>query len=122
MGRSVSRNVANFYILVHDVINLLYYECWTDKKKYIYQQNDGVAMGGPASSTTAQIYMQGYERTAITTLPDDGRSMSQTDAHLNILVHDVINLLYYEYWTDKKKYIFTNKLVALPWEVQHLQS
>ena len=29
-------------------------------------------MGGPASSTTAEIYMQAYERTAITTLPDDG--------------------------------------------------
>ena len=25
-------------------------------------------MGGPASSTTAEIYMQGYERTAITTV------------------------------------------------------
>ena len=28
------------------------------------------------------------------TLPDDGRSISQNVAHLNILVHDVINLLY----------------------------
>ena len=27
-------------------------------------------------------------------------------AHLNILVHDVINLLYYEYWTDKQKYFY----------------
>ena len=27
----------------------------------------GVAMGGPASSTTAEIHMQGYECTAITT-------------------------------------------------------
>ena len=26
--------------------------------------------------------------------PDDGRSISQNVAHLNILVHDVINLLY----------------------------
>ena len=26
-----------------------------------------VSMGGPASSTTAEIYMQAYERTAITT-------------------------------------------------------
>ena len=32
-----------------------------------YQQTDGVAMGGPASSTTAEIYMQAYERTVITT-------------------------------------------------------
>ena len=27
--------------------------------------------------------------------PDDGRSISRNVAHLNILVHDVINLLYY---------------------------
>ena len=29
--------------------------------------------------------------------PDDGRSISRNVAHLNILVHDMINLLYYEY-------------------------
>ena len=28
-------------------------------------------------------------------LPDDGRSISRNEALLNILVHDVINLLYY---------------------------
>ena len=28
---------------------------------------------------------------------DDGRSISRNVAHLNILVHDMINLLYYEY-------------------------
>ena len=37
--------------------------------------------------------------------PDDGRSISRNVAHLNILVHDMINLLYYEYWTDKQKYL-----------------
>ena len=25
---------------------------------------------------------------------------------LNILIHDVINLLYYEHWTDKLKYFY----------------
>ena len=25
------------YLLVHDVINLLYYEYWTDKQKYFYE-------------------------------------------------------------------------------------
>ena len=39
-------------------------------------------------------------------LPDDGRSISRNEAHLIILVHDVINLLYYEYWTDKQKYFY----------------
>ena len=29
--------------------------------------------------------------------PDDGRSISRNVASLNILVHDVINLLYYEH-------------------------
>ena len=33
--------------------------------------------------------------------PDDGRSISRNVALLNILAHDVINLLYYEHWTDK---------------------
>ena len=32
--------------------------------------------------------------------------VSQNVAHLNILVHDVINLLYYEYWKDKQKYFY----------------
>ena len=39
-------------------------------------------------------------------MPDDGRSISRNVAHLNILVHDMINLLYYEYWTDKQKYLY----------------
>ena len=30
-----------------------------------YQQTDAVAMGGPVSSTTAEIYMQAHERTAL---------------------------------------------------------
>ena len=37
---------------------------------------------------------------------DDERSISFNVAILNILVHHVINLLYYEQWTDKKKYIY----------------
>ena len=32
--------------------------------------------------------------------------LAKTIAHLNILVHDMINLLYYEYWTDKQKYLY----------------
>ena len=33
-----------------------------------FQHTDGVAMAGPASSTTVEIYVQAYERTASTTL------------------------------------------------------
>ena len=43
--------------------------------------------------------------------PDDGRSISQNVAHLNILVHDMINLLYYEYWTDKQKYLYEYRII-----------
>ena len=35
-GRSISRNVALLNICVHDVINPLYFEHWTDKLKYFY--------------------------------------------------------------------------------------
>ena len=40
--------------------------CYTFNSKF-YQQTDGVAMGGPASSTTAEVYMQAHEQTAIST-------------------------------------------------------
>ena len=42
-------------------------------------------------------------------MPNDGRSISRKAAHLPILVHDVINLLYYEYWTDKQKYLYVQR-------------
>ena len=32
-----------------------------------YQQTDGIGKGGPASSTTAKIYSQTHEQTAIST-------------------------------------------------------
>ena len=44
-------------------------------------------------------------------LANDGRSISWNVVYLNILVHGVINLLYYEYWTDKQKYFHVN------WEI-----
>ena len=53
-------------------------------------------MGGPVSSTTAEIYVQVYEFIAVTMLADDRRSVSRNVSNLNILVHDVINLLYYK--------------------------
>ena len=50
-----------------DLVNLVLTTTWYTFNSQFYQQTDGVAMGGPASSTTAEIYMQAYERTAITT-------------------------------------------------------
>ena len=67
-------------------------------------------MGGPPFSTTGEIYMQADEGTATTTLPDDGRSISRDLVQLKILVHDGINLLYYEYWTDKQKRPINGKI------------
>ena len=40
---------------------------WYTFNPQFYQQTDGVAMGGPPPSTTAEIYMQNHERTAIST-------------------------------------------------------
>ena len=36
-------------------------------------------------------------------------------AHLNILAHDVIKLLHYEYWTDKQKYFYVTQGVV--WKI-----
>ena len=38
------------------------------------------------------------------------RSISQNWASLNIFVHDVLDLLYYEHWTDKRKHFYVNHL------------
>ena len=51
-----------FLDLVHLVLTTT---CYTFNSQF-YQQTDGVAIGGPASSTTAEIYMQAYEHTATT--------------------------------------------------------
>ena len=50
-----------------DLVHLVLTTTWYTFNSQFYQQTDGLAMGGPASSTTAEIYMQAYERTAITT-------------------------------------------------------
>ena len=41
---------------------------------------------------------------------DDGRSISRNVISLNILVHGVVNLLYYEHSTDKRKYFYVLKI------------
>ena len=37
---------------------------------------------------------------------DDGSSISWNEASLNLHIHDLKNLLYYEHWKDKWKYIY----------------
>ena len=50
-----------------DLVHLVLTTTWYTFNSQFYQQTDDVAMGVPASSTTAEIYMQTCERTAITT-------------------------------------------------------
>ena len=74
---------------------------WYTFNSQFYQQTDGVAMGGPAFSTTAETYMQAYERTAITTalhppkvwerFVDDVYSILKR-THLEKLFHHINNI------------------------------
>ena len=50
-----------------DLVHLVLITTWYTFNCQFYQQTDGIAMGGSASSTTAEIYKQAYELTAITT-------------------------------------------------------
>ena len=50
-----------------DLVHLVLTTTWYTFNSQFYQQTDGVAMGGPASSITTEVYMQAYERTATTT-------------------------------------------------------
>ena len=50
-----------------DLVNLVLTTTWYFFNSQFYQQTDGIAMGGPTSSTTAEIYMQAHEHTAIYT-------------------------------------------------------
>ena len=50
-----------------DLVHLILTTTWCTFNSQFCQQTGGVAMGSPASSTTAEIYMQAYENTTITT-------------------------------------------------------
>ena len=50
-----------------DLVHLVLTTTWYTFNSQFYQQTDDVAMGGPTSSTTIEIYMQAYECIAITT-------------------------------------------------------
>ena len=50
-----------------DLVNLVLTTTWYTFNSQFYQQTDDVEMGGPASSTAVEIYMQPHERTAIST-------------------------------------------------------
>ena len=54
------------YLKTSFLVYLVLTTTWYTFNSQSYQQTDGVTMIGPASSTTAEIYMQAYERTPIT--------------------------------------------------------
>ena len=84
-----------------DLVHLVLKTTWYTFNSQFYQQTDGVAMGGPASSTTTEIYMQAYECTAITMalhpskvwerFVDDVYSILK-HTHLENVYHDSNNL------------------------------
>ena len=84
-----------------DLVNLVLTTTWYTFNSQFYQQIDGVVMGGPASSTTAEIYMQAHESTAISTalhppkvwerFVDDIYSIVKR-THLEKFSHHIINL------------------------------
>ena len=50
-----------------DLVHLVLTTTWYTFNSQFYKQTDSAGMGGPASLTAAEVYMQAYERTAITT-------------------------------------------------------
>ena len=84
-----------------DLVHLVLTTTWHTFNSQFYQQTDGVAMGGPSSSATAEIYMQAYECTAITTalqpprvwerFVDDVYSIFKS-THLENVFHHINNL------------------------------
>ena len=84
-----------------DLVHLVLTTTWYTFNSQFYQQTDGVAMGSPASSATAEIYMQAFERTAITTalhppkvweqFVDDVYSILKR-THLKNFFHNINNL------------------------------
>ena len=62
-----TRNIAIPQDKILDLVHLVLTTTWYTFNSQFYQQTDGLAIGGPASSTTAESYKQAYECTAITT-------------------------------------------------------
>ena len=84
-----------------DLVHLVLTTAWYTFNSQFYQKTDGVAMGGPASSTTAEIYMQACEHTTITTALDSQKVWERffddvysilKQTHLEKFFHDINNL------------------------------
>ena len=97
---------------VDELVSLVLTTIWYTFNSQFYQQTDGMGMGGPASSIAAEIYMQAYERTAITTalhppkvweqFVDDVYSILKR-THLENFFHHINNLHQNIKFTMKKE-------------------
>ena len=61
------RKIALLQAKFLDLISLVLKTIWYTFNSHLSQQTDGVAMGVLASSTTAEMYMQNHNQTAIST-------------------------------------------------------
>ena len=73
-----------------------------DKKLKTLNNNNTISLSCHEQVCLLRLRFQKY----FSHQPDDGRSISQSVASLNMLAHDMINLLYYEHWTDKWEYFY----------------
>ena len=63
----ITRKTITFQDKFLNLVNLVLTITWYIFDSPLYQQPDGVAVGGPTCSTTAKICMQAHEQTAIYT-------------------------------------------------------
>ena len=82
----ISSQRKRLYPKFLDLVNLFLTTTWYTFNSQFYQQTDEVAMGDTTSSTTAEIYMQAHERTAISTVLHPPKVWEQ-------LVDDVYSIL-----------------------------
>ena len=72
-----------------DLVHLVLATTWYTFNSQSYQQTDGASIGDPASSTTAETYMQAYERTAITTALHPPKVSERFSHHINNLHQNI---------------------------------
>ena len=79
-----------------DLVNLVLTSTWHNFNSQFYQLTDGVAKKRPASSTTAEVYIQTCEQTAIPTVLHPSKVWEQfvNDIH-SVLEHMQLENLFY---------------------------
>ena len=95
-----------------DLVNLVSTTTWRTFNSQFYQQTDGVAMGGPAFSMTAETYLQCHEQTAPSTALNSTKDWEQfvdyfysilKRRHFGTFLHHINNLHQNSKFTMEKK-------------------